>query len=487
MRIARRRRSLRLATAATLVLLPLLLPGPVDAQLPAPRELASEAARLLQELAQLRGLPTAGPPLRVAVRSREDRRRFIMGELRRKFSPARLEAERRGLIAWGLIPNDFDLGGFLTDLVLEQAAAYYDPISKVMVLANWLSPEAQREALAHELVHALQDRHMDLDRFLYPTPGKGDEVLARQALIEGEAVALTLDWTLRRHGQDLGKLPDVLALQKAIVASSTGPVLGRAPRFLRTALTFPYAQGLGFVHQFRRRHAWAELSRLYHDPPRSSAQILHPERYFDRRQDPLPVSLPDLGPALGPDPRRLVDDEVGEFAFTEILQEFLGDTETAAGWRGDRYAVWDDARGIPLLVALSAWEDEAAATVFADAYTRLLAKKHGLGAPAERGSSLMVWRGAAEGFLVERRGRETLLLERAPVPALDRIRGIVWASRPNTRWLQPQCAPARLSSAMPTSITPAPSEISRTRCCSPKTNAPIARAKRISTCLTAST
>ncbi|MGH7322938.1 MAG: hypothetical protein ACRELA_25410 [Candidatus Rokuibacteriota bacterium] len=441
MRIAGRHPGLRLITAATLFLLPLLLPGRVEAQLPAPRELASEAARLLQELAQLRGLPTAGPPPRVAVRSREERRRFIMGELRRKFSPARLEAERRGLIAWGLIPRDFDLGGFLTDLVLEQAAAYYDPIGKVMVLANWLSPEAQREALAHELVHVLQDRQMDLDRFLHPTPGKGDEVLARQALIEGEAVALTLDWALRRHGQDLGKLPDVIALQKAIVTSSTGPVLGRAPRFLRTALTFPYAQGLGFVHQFRRRHGWAELSRLYHDPPRSSAQILHPERYFDRRQDPLPVSLPDLAPALGPDPRRLLDDEVGEFAFTEILREFLGEAETAVGWRGDRYAVWDDARGTPVLVVLSVWEDEAAATVFADAYARLVVKKHGLGAPIERGPAVTTWQAAAEGFLVERRGREILLLERAPAPALDRIRGIVWASRPNSRWLRSVSAP----------------------------------------------
>jgi Zn-dependent peptidase ImmA (M78 family) len=93
------------------------------------------------------------------VRSRDERRQFIAGELARKYSPARLNAERRALVAWGLVPPDFDLGSFLTDLVLEQAAAYYDPVNKVMVLTNWLPPDEQREALTHELVHALQDRH----------------------------------------------------------------------------------------------------------------------------------------------------------------------------------------------------------------------------------------------------------------------------------------------------------------------------------------
>ena len=284
--------------------------GRVTAQPLAVRELAAEAPAILRELARLRGVPAAGSP-RVVTRTREERRRFILGELKRKYPATRLDAERRAMVAWGLIPADFDLAGFLTDLLLEQAAAYYDPVAKVMVLANWLGRDEQREALTHELVHLLQDRQIDLDRFLTAAPGKGDEALARQAVIEGEAVALPLDRMLRRQGGDLGQLPDVAALQGAIVTSGTGPVLGRAPRFLRRLLTFPYARGLGFVHEFRRRHGWGEFSRVYADPPRSTAQILHPERYLDRREDPVPLALPDLGPALGGNARRVFEDEAG--------------------------------------------------------------------------------------------------------------------------------------------------------------------------------
>lgn len=395
--------------------------------LPSP-QLAAEAARIFQELAQLRGLPAVGSPPRVVVRSREERRRFITREFARKYPPARLEAERRALIAWGLVPSEFDLRGFLTDLVLEQAAAYYDPVAKVMVLANWLGPGEQREALAHELVHALQDRQISLDAFLAATPGKGDEALARQALIEGEAVALGVERALRQQGLDLVRLPDLAALQRAILVSATGPTLGRAPRFFRTLLTFPYAHGLGFVHHFRRRHAWAELSRLYQDPPRSSAQILHPERYFDRREDPLPLTLPDLAPVLGAGARRVIEDDMGELGLTAILEQVLGEGAKVGHWRGDRYALWEGPVA-PVLMALSAWESDVDAQAWAEAGARLLAKKHGLGAPAETGA-VTAWRVGGEGFLIERRGREVLLVERAPATALDALRQAIWASRP---------------------------------------------------------
>jgi hypothetical protein len=416
------------AVAIAIALVAALGAGTAEAQSLGVRELQAEAARLLQELASLRGIPSPAPAPRVVVRTRDERRRFVVGEFQRKYPAGRLDAERRAMVAWGLIPPGFDLTGFLADLVVEQAAAYYDPVGKVMVLANWLPADAQREALAHELVHALQDRQADLDRFLATAPGRGDAGLARQALVEGEAVALTMDRTLRRLGQDLASLSDVTAFRQAIARSGTGPALGQAPRFLRALLTFPYTEGLGFVHQFRRRHPWSEVSRLYADPPRSTTQILHPERYLDRREDPLALTLPDLAPILGAGARRVLEDEAGEFGFGGILAEFLGDGATASGWRGDRYALWD-VGGAAALVSVSAWESEAAAAAFAAAYARLLDRKHGLGAPATAIGEFQAWRAPDGAFAVERRRREVLAVERVAPGALDALRQAVWASR----------------------------------------------------------
>jgi hypothetical protein len=411
----------RAGAAALAMVLALMVPVWAADQALGVRELAAEAPRILRELAGLRGLPAAGPPPRVVIRTREERRRFVLREFQRKLSTGRLDAERRAMVAWGLVPPDFDLAAFLAELILEQATAYYDPVAKVMILANWLPRDQQREALTHELVHLLQDRQVNLDRFLAVPAGRGDEALARQALVEGEAVALTLDRSLRRQGQHLALLPDVAALQKAYATSGTGPVLGRAPRFVRALLTFPYAAGLGFVHRFRERFAWSELSRVFADPPRATAQILHPERYLERRVDPLPVALPDVGAALGGG-RLVLDDVAGEFMLTAVLREGLGDDGAAAdGWRGDRYVLWEDPSGAAVLVSLSAWENEPAATAFADACARLLARKHRL--PAEGAPA---WEADGRAFGVARRGSEVLLYERVPARALEALRLGVW-------------------------------------------------------------
>lgn len=386
-------------------------------------EVRAEAARLFRELAALRGHPAPGPPPPLVVRGREDRRRFVAEEIARKYAPARLEAERRALAAWGLVPPGFDLAGFLADLLAEQAAAYYDPVAKRMILANWLTPELRREALAHELVHALQDRVLGLDRFLAAVPGRSDAALARQALIEGEAVALAYDLRLRAEGRELASLPDVATLQRAIRTSATGPVLARAPRYLREALVFPYAAGLGFVHAVRQRRPWRDLDAVYRDPPTSTAQILHPARYLDRREDPARIELPDLGPVLPPGAARLIEDELGELGVGEVLRQFLGESAAAQGWRGDRYALWHVAGEPPLLVAVTAWQDDAQAMAFARAYATVLARKHGLPLPADVDEAS--WTAGSRAYALDRLGSVVLLAEGAPAPALAAVRAVL--------------------------------------------------------------
>lgn len=398
----------------------------VSGQAQVPPDLRTEARRLLGDLAALRGLPTSGgaPPL--VIQSTEERRRYVVAEFNRAYSPARIDAERRALVAWGLVPADFDLAVFLADLHAEQAAAYYDPGAKRMILANWLTAEMRRDALTHELVHVLQDRLIDLGRFLGAAPGRSDETAARRALVEGEAVALVQDLSLRRDGRDFAALPDVADLQRAIRTSVSGPVVGRAPAYIRTMLTFPYAVGVGFIHAFRRRHPWAQLSALYQDPPRSSSQILHPERYFDRREDPVPLPLPDLAAILPAGSRLALEDDLGEVGLAEVLRRFLGESAHVSGWRGDRHALWDLPTGGPALVTLTVWDTEELAVAFARDYTRVLIIKHGLAAPAQE-APFLAWTSGPVAVAIERRHRTVAFVEWVPPSALDAVRAAIWA------------------------------------------------------------
>lgn len=407
---------------------------PASAEERSPASLQSLVGPFFTELAAIRGLSSPGPPPPVVIRSRSETRQYVEQEINRKYPPAQVEAERKAMVAWGLIPPDFDLRGFFLDLLVEQAAAYYDPVGKAMILADWLTPEQQQAALLHELAHALQDREMSLDQFLTPRRGTGDQLLARQALVEGEAVALSLEALFKPQGLDLQQIPDVSALHQLALAQSAGAAFDRAPKFLKDQLLFPYTQGLAFIHEFRRRHAWPALARLYQDPPRSTAQILHPTLLLDRRQDPILVILPDLGPALPPGWRRVDEDQLGEWILGEVLETHLGETKArslASGWRGDRYQVWESDRS-QLVVYRVTWQSERKAEAFARAYAVLLEAKYPAlqGKAATRLGAIWAWQDGGERFLVEQRGLDVLVLERIPATAAQQIRQEVWAANP---------------------------------------------------------
>jgi hypothetical protein len=421
----------RLATAV--IVSGVVTLAPAAAQVQAPTGLESVVAPIYRRLAALKGLAQPGPPPPAVMRSRAETRRFIEQELARRYSATHLEAERKSMVAWGLIPPDYDLRRLFLDLVEEQISAYYDPRAKTMVLGDWLPPAEQQAALLHELVHALQDREVPLDSFVAPAPGRGDQVLARQALIEGEAVGIMLDVLLRGMGSDLASLPDIAALRGQIAAGSIGPVIQRAPRFLRDLLLFPYVEGLAFIHQWRKRHPWSAMGDLYRDPPRSTAQILHPDRRLTTREDPLPIVLPELD-ALLPGLRQVTDDEMGEFGLGGVLQLHLPEAEarrTATGWRGDRFRLWEDAQGRFAIAYVVAMDGEPAANRLALALTGVVESRHralaGKGAPS--GGAIVTWREGGWGFALERRGTEVLLIEAVPVGALDRIRDAVWRAR----------------------------------------------------------
>src|SRR6266508_5890811 len=403
-------------------------------QAPAQSSLDALVAPIYQQLAGLRGIASPGSPPPVLLRSREENRRFMEAEMSRRYSPARIEAERKSLVAWGLIPADYDLRSLFLDLMEEQVSAYYDPRGKVMVVGDWLPPEQQRAALVHELVHALQDRELPLDNFISPDPGHGDRLLARQALIEGEAVALSFDLMLKPQGTDISRLPDLSMAQGLILTSAGGPVIGKAPRFLREVLLFPYVEGLGFVYQFRKRHPWSAISDVYRDPPRSTTQIIHPEKYLDAREHPLPVVIPDLS-RLVPGAHLVTDDDLGEYALGAVLALHLGDVEgrrAAIGWRGDRYRIWEDDGGRFVIAYRVLAADVQVAAALASHLQASVETRHPelAGKAAVRGGELVTWIDGGRVFAVERRGTSVVLLERIPAQALDRARDAVWRARP---------------------------------------------------------
>ena len=179
----------------------------------------------------------------------------------------RLRRSELVLKKFGLLPRDFDLGKFLPLLLKEQVAGYYDPKTRTVNLLDWLGADQQKPVLAHELTHALQDQSFNLEKYMKPADAdlakkkeitaqdiENDEVsTTRQAVVEGQAMVVLVDYMLEPMGLSLKDSPQVVQSLK------DGMLVGTAGRRAIPQCAHLHEGGadlpLSLWHRFHRRPA----------------------------------------------------------------------------------------------------------------------------------------------------------------------------------------------------------------------------------------
>ena len=64
-------------------------------------------------------------------------------------------------------------------------------------------------------------------------------------------------------------------------------------------MIFPYFQGMVFCAKLANAGGWAAIDEVYRNPPLSTEQILHPEKYRDRPDYPMTIELGRSSPGQG--------------------------------------------------------------------------------------------------------------------------------------------------------------------------------------------
>ncbi|MFY9557787.1 MAG: hypothetical protein WAV47_24030 [Blastocatellia bacterium] len=361
----------------------------------------------------------------------------VVRDLDESTTPEEFQATEKTLIKLGLISKDFRLRDYVVQLLREQVAGFYEPKTKEFYLAAWLPVSDQKRVIAHELVHALQDQHFDLRRFERWPKGDSDAELAAHALVEGEATLVMIEYDLEQQGMKLdvakiGALADSLIEQDSDSDSKSYPVLSRAPRVLKENLQFPYLYGAGFVGAVLKNRSWQGLDVTYHSLPASTEQIMHPDRFL-ARDNPIKIELADLAASLGAGWSKADADINGEFGYLVALAEFLpkGAAKTAAaGWGGDRYALYENkSTGGVLLAQYTTWDSDKDAKEFFDAYSERSEKRYKVG-PADSMAQQRVY-DTNEGLAsIELRGKDVVMLEGAQNrEQLARASASIWKSK----------------------------------------------------------
>jgi hypothetical protein len=352
-------------------------PGP-DTTSP---EFLQAADDVLAQMSGILHLPIR-EPLKKTLRTKDEIRAYLVQEQNTDETADQRYADAKALEAFGLIPEGFPLDSFMLDILTDQIAGLYDPKAKEFYIADWIPINEQREVMAHELTHALEDQSFHIDTWIKAARPNSDAEMARQSVSEGTALAAMLDYALSAQKLSVRDLPDVgfLIRSGALAEMDKDSKLQGAPPFIRDSLLFPYLAGTDFSQQFLKAHSgWQDLHLLFESPPVSTQQIMHPELYLKNAAPPK-VALPEWR-GLAPAGWKLLDENVaGEFALDEVLKQFIDEkaaTDLASAWNGDRYAVFEETQtnhtSLVFLLNLDSADDAAR---FFGRYSELLELKH---------------------------------------------------------------------------------------------------------------
>jgi hypothetical protein len=445
--------SVRFALALSLILVvPGYSPGD-DAAVAQGKKLLDQGDRLADEgkftdavIAYKRAMEVLLPGLRKIpfkhevkrdVTKREDMKSLILKEIDEDMTPGEFRANELALKAFGLLPRDYNLKDTLAQVYAEEVAAFYDPKTKTMHLieepklkekkpptflervfgkSDEFDKNNNKTVIAHELTHALADQHYDLDAMQKATKNDDDRSLALDALIEGEATMAMFgagmeDW----DGNAIVSVPaDRMEFTFNLLAPflpflGGGKSLRNAPPIIGESMIFPYFKGMVFCMKIANTGGWSAIDDVYKNPPLSTEQILHPDKYRAKPDYPMVIDLGALKPGDGWN--EIGRNVLGEMQMAIMLKKHGGHA-AAAGWDGDRYAIFEGQKSKLGLVWLTTWDSEDDAREFAKAYINYQTAKIGkLGKPPKPIPD-SVWRNLDESlYVVQRRGRDVAAIE----------------------------------------------------------------------------
>lgn len=433
-------------------------PGKTEAQ-PDTRLTPQQANELFQSVSEILTFASNDTKLPIEhevkrrLISRDQVQKYILDKLRTDKDAKRTEREEVVLKKFGLLDRDFHLQPFMVSLLTEQIAGFYDNKTKTVNLLDWVPVDDQKPVMAHELTHALQDQHTDLDKWEPDTPDKMSKTVrednqriavdeqdtARDAVLEGQAMAVYVDYALKSQGNasnaapsddsqnTIGISPDEDSSDSSDIDASSSPVMARAPKLLQQSLLFPYKEGFKFeqtlVQDKGRQYAFAGV--LDH-PPSSSYEIMNPRAFERGRPVPL-LQLPDLHPLLDSEYTPYDIGVMGELDVRILVGIFADDDQAAAlapEWNGGIYyavqrksaksAAEKDSTASISLLYLSAWKSETAAQVFAKIYAQEISTKYSEAkrdSNDEAGPDEQIYQTNEGPVLIVRQGRQVFVSE----------------------------------------------------------------------------
>jgi hypothetical protein len=233
----------------------------------------------------------------------------------------------------------------------ESTAAVYIPeIEELYVRRDWDGPSEILEMhVAYGYARAQPDQYGDLLK-LSNDASSIDRQIALSAVADGDALMAV--WLYA------GVSPDSRQAEKIerYVETAILPLWQREDPLLRDLSGLSLSLGKDFAIERFEAGGTEALDRAIIRPPRSTEQLLHPERY-EANDEPVPISPYDVD--LGRTWTLTQTDTLGEALMRLTVVEWSnGDLtpDVVKGWGGDRLQVWQNDEGSTVAMWHAVWD-----------------------------------------------------------------------------------------------------------------------------------
>jgi hypothetical protein len=293
------------------------------------------------------------------------------------YYPKRFYARRSD--AWatiGAIPRNVGILEALNAYQQGQVLGYYNSQNEELVYTGDANLDRiEHFVLAHELTHAIDDQHFDLDRLDDMVVRCDDEVFqAALGVVEGSANHFATQVLLRFPVAAPGSL-------------SGGGSAGEVPPLITEIQGYPYTAGQRFVDALADQGGPAAVNRALRRFPTTTEQILHPSKFPGDVAET--VDVPDFAPTFGPtwrDHDVMIVGEVWLKALLNLRLEEDAAASAAAGWDGGLYRAWSDGDEFAVVMS-TVWDTPADANEFSDALRQWLSRGSGPGLVLKAGGT----------------------------------------------------------------------------------------------------
>lgn len=341
--------------------------------------------KIIPTVEKLRGLEFKKPvPVRIV--DDETTRRHMLSRIDKYLPRERIKRMQTAYLQLGLLPEGTDMLGMFLEILEEQVGGYYDPDENTFFVLDDMPRSTAPLLIAHELTHALDDQHFKLDELTEASMSNNDASGAIGAVIEGSGTLIMTGYLLREVLA--GRIAPEVMQEMAESEAGKATVLKNAPALLQRGLVAPYILGQTFllrgdITQLMTGTDPEDIDKVLSNPPASTEQILHPEKYWDSEARDLPESLilPDLAGTLGKGWKLEGGDVLGELEIGVLVGAGIPDLESvsvvlpatwtneaASGWGGDRWELYRKGQE-SITILGTVWDSNSDAAEFLTALT----------------------------------------------------------------------------------------------------------------------